>query len=291
MSETSQVPEKQANTGPQPAPAYTRFTIFHRIEHWIFISSFITLGLTGLVQKFADSPISLFVVRTLGGIENTRLIHHVAATLMMVVVIYHLGAVAYRLYVQRVRPTMLPSLFDFRAFGQYLMYFFGKRKTVPQQGRFTFQEKVEYWAVVWGTVIMVITGFMMWNPITTTKFLPGDIIPAAKFAHGAEAILAVLSILVWHFYHVFIKHFNKSMYTGKISEGEMFEEHALELADIKSGTAHLPVDPKTYKRRMKIFLPVYGILAVTLVIFLYLFLTGEQTALATVRPEEVDRGR
>jgi hypothetical protein len=76
------------------------------------------------------------------------------------------------------------------------------------------------------------------------------------------------------------------MFTGKLSEEEMLEDHPLELADIKAGTARLPVDPKTYQRRIKIFLPTYGIFATVLVIFLILFTTGEKTALATIRPAE-----
>ncbi len=87
---------------------------------------------------------------------------------------------------------------------------------------------------------MIITGFMMWNPIATARFLPGDFIPAAKAAHGGEALLAVLAIIVWHMYGVHIKHFNKSMFTGKISEEEMLDEHPLELADIKAGIANRP---------------------------------------------------
>jgi len=265
---------------------YTRFTIAHRIEHWVFISSFITLAITGLVQKFASSPISETIVGFLGGIENTRLIHHIAATLMMVVVIYHLGAAIFRLYVLRVRPTLVPTSFDFKAFWQEIIYILGRRQTGPQQGRYTFQEKFEYWAVVWGTIIMAVTGFVMWNPITTTQFLPGEIVPAAKAAHGAEAILAALSILIWHFYHVFVKHFNKSMYTGKMGEHEMMEEHAIELADIKAGTARLPLDPETYKRRLRIFIPSYGIVAALLSIFLIWFLFAEDTAIATIPPQD-----
>ncbi|MCS7039976.1 MAG: hypothetical protein NZP34_10260, partial [Caldilineales bacterium] len=75
---------------------------------------------------------------------------------------------------------------------------------------------MEYWAVIWGTAVMIITGFMLWNPITTTKFLPGSWIPAAKAAHGGEALLAFLAIIVWHVYNVHIKTFNRSMFTGKL---------------------------------------------------------------------------
>ena len=65
---------------------------------------------------------------------------------------------------------------------------------------------------------MALTGFMMWNPLATIKVLPGEFIPAAKTAHGAEAVLAVLAIIVWHMYGVHVKRFNKSMWTGKLTE-------------------------------------------------------------------------
>ena len=110
---------------------------------------------------------------------------------------------------------MLPIINDVTNVFQAFMYFIGRRKQPPQQGRYTFEEKLEYWAVVWGTMIMAITGFMMWNPIATTRILPGQFIPAAKVAHSLEAVLAILSILIWHMYQVFVRHFNKSMYSGK----------------------------------------------------------------------------
>ena len=89
--------------------------------------------------------------------------------------------------------------------------------------------------MVWGTFIMIITGFMMWNPIATTNYLPGQFIPAAKVAHGGEAVLAALAIILWHFYHVHLRHFNKSMFIGKMTRHEMEEEHPAELALIEAG--------------------------------------------------------
>ncbi len=265
---------------------YLRFRLIYRIEHWIFISSFLILGLTGLVQKFAESPISITIVRAFGGIENTRVIHHTAAIVMMLVTIYHIGAAAYRVYVKRSQLTMLPGVEDIRAAVGWLAYNLGFSKTQPQEGRYTFAEKLEYWAVVWGTIVMAITGFMMWNPISTTRFLPGEWIPAAKAAHGWEAVLAVLAIFLWHFYHVFFRNFNKSMYTGYIDQEEMLEDHALELADIKAGLAETPVDAKVKVKRERIFWPTYGILAAVMLVGVYLFVNYEETAIATVPPAE-----
>ncbi|MGW8143371.1 MAG: cytochrome b/b6 domain-containing protein [Anaerolineales bacterium] len=265
---------------------YLRFTISERVEHWIFITSFIILGITGMVQRYSELPISKWIVTVVGGIENLRLIHHAAAVVTMLIVIYHIGALGYRVYVNRARLTMLPVLNDVTNVYYALLYYFGLRKDPPQQGRYTFEEKLEYWAVVWGTMIMAITGFMMWNPIATTRILPGQFIPAAKVAHSLEAVLAILAILIWHFYHVLIRHLNKSMFSGKISEKEMLHDHPLELADIKAGTAKPPVTPEGINRRKRVYLPIYSLAAVVMLVGVYFFVAYEQTAIETIPPAE-----
>jgi hypothetical protein len=167
-----------------------------------------------------------------------------------------------------------------------VLYYIGRRKDSPQQGRFTFEEKIEYWAVVWGTIVMAITGFMLWNPIATTQILPGQFIPAAKVVHGLEALLAVLSILIWHFYQVFIRHFNRSMYIGKMTEDEMLHEHPVELADIKAGIAKRPVTTEGVTKRRRVYLPVYTVIAAVMLVGVYFFVAYEQTAIATIPPVE-----
>jgi hypothetical protein len=179
---------------------------------------------------------------------------------------------------------MLPNLRDVTNAWGWFMYNLGLRENHPQEDRFTFGEKFEYWAFVWGTMIMGLTGFALWNPIATSNRLPGEIIPAAKIAHSLEAVLAVLAIVIWHFYNVHIKMLNKSMFTGKLKEEEMLHEHPLELADIKAGMAAPPPDPKGERKRLLIFLPVYTILAAVMLVGVYFFVSGETTALATVPP-------
>jgi formate dehydrogenase gamma subunit len=265
---------------------YVRFTISERVEHWIFITSFIILGITGMVQRYSEVPISKWIVSLVGGIENLRWLHHAAAIATMLIVIYHIGALGYRIYVNRARLTMLPVLNDITNVYHAFLYYSGRRKEPPQQGRYTFEEKVEYWAVVWGTLIMAITGFMMWNPIATTRFLPGQFVPAAKVAHSLEAVLAILSILIWHMYQVFVRHFNKSMYSGKISEEEMLHDHPLELADLKAGTAKPPVTPEGVTKRRRIYIPIFTLVAVVMLVGVYFFIAYEETAIATVPPAE-----
>jgi len=261
---------------------YERFPIARRIEHFAMLLSFTTLALTGLPQKFSSAPLSVGVVYLLGGIENLRLIHHTAAIVMMLGTIWHLLVFGYMAYVRHTRLSMLPSLQDIKDGIQALLYNLGFAKSFPQMGRYTFEEKMEYWAFVWGTAVMVVTGFMMWNPLATVKLLPGEAIPAAKAAHGGEAVLAVLAIIVWHMYGVHIKRLNKSMFTGKMSEQDMLHEHPLELADIKAGIAERPVDSTSLKKRQRIYLPVAAVISIVMLGGLYGFVNAEQTALTTV---------
>jgi cytochrome b subunit of formate dehydrogenase len=265
------------------ANSYQRFPLWRRIEHLAMLLSFTTLALTGLPQKFPDSRMSIGFVNALGGIENLRTIHHVAAIVLMLGTVWHLLVFGYLAYVRRTRLSMLPSLQDLKDGWQALMYNLGFARSLPQMGRYTFEEKMEYWAFVWGTLIMVITGFMMWNPISTAKFLPGEFIPAAKAAHGGEAVLAVLAIIIWHMYGVHVKRFNRSMFTGRMSEEDMLHEHPLELADIKAGIAERPVDAATLNKRQRAYLPVAAVAAILLLGGIYSFVNAEDTALKTIQ--------
>jgi formate dehydrogenase gamma subunit len=270
---------------PRAGPiTFRRFSLEQRLEHVLMLSAFATLAVTGLPQKFAEAAWADALIQALGGIETVRQVHRFAATALMLEAIYHFGAIAYRAWVRRVRLTMLPSVQDAVDAWRAFSYNIGLSKHPPQGGRYTFGEKVEYWSLIWGTVVMIITGFMMWNPIATAHFFPGQVIPAGKAAHGGEALLAVAAIIIWHMYSVHLRHFNKSMWTGHLTEEEMLHEHPRELADIKAGLADRPVDPVKLRARQRIFFPVAGVASLALVAGVYWFATFEQTAVSMVPP-------
>ncbi len=282
---TKTTPVTQADLPPvEPAKVITRFSLFQRIEHLVLLLSFSLLGLTGLPQKYADGGLSQFVIGAFGGIEAIRIVHRGAAIVLMALSIYHVVEVLYRVFVQRTAWTMLPVLDDFKHLYHDVLYYFGRRKHKAYYGRYNYGEKVEYLAVVWGTAVMIITGFMMWNPIATTNILPGEAIPAAKVAHGGEAVLAVLAIILWHFYHVHLRHFNKAMFTGHLTREEMQHEHPAELALIDAGKAVKPIAPAVLKKRQQVFYPVATVIVVVSGFLLFQFVTFEKTAIDTVPP-------
>jgi cytochrome b subunit of formate dehydrogenase len=195
---------------------------------------------------------------------------------------YHAIVIGYKMFVLRVRWTMFPGIQDVQDAIAAVRYNLGLTPKPPEYDRYSFAEKAEYWALIWGTAIMAFTGFMLWNPITTSHYFQGDVIPAAKAAHGAEAILAVLAIVVWHIYHVHIRTFNRSMFIGKLAAHEMQEEHALEVARLQGEKAEWKPTSAQIARWRRVFAPIAAIVAVVLALGIYLFLAAETTAITTL---------
>jgi cytochrome b subunit of formate dehydrogenase len=267
-----------------PEPRYPRFRRSDRVQHLLMLVSFLVLTVTGLPQKYIhlNSHYLDDLIDLMGGLETVRVVHRWAATVLMLVTAYHLLAVAHRVLVRRVSLSMLPRYQDVVDAWQAVRYNLGFAKSRPRMDRFTWEEKVEYWSLIWGTIVMIATGFMLWNPIATARFLPGQWIPAAQVVHGGEALLAILAVLVWHFYGVHLRSFNRSMFTGHMSEAEMEHEHPLELERLKAGLAGPEPDPAALARRQRIFLPVASVVALLLLAGIYWFVTFEQTAIQTL---------
>lgn len=207
---------------------FIRFSQAQRLEHQLLIVSFTTLAITGLLQRYSEYYLPGAIINDLGGIDTIRTIHHLAAVLMILQSVYHLGYILAIWFVKRERGSMWPYLSDFLNLFRMLSYNVGLAKERPQFDRFTPEEKIEYWALLWGTPLMIITGLFLWFPTIVTRLLPGEAIPIALALHTWEAVLATLAILTWHMYHVLIKERNLSIFNGKMSEEQMRHEHPLE---------------------------------------------------------------
>jgi formate dehydrogenase gamma subunit len=262
---------------------YPRFRMMARIEHIILLVSFTVLGLTGLPQRYFEVPFAVDMINAMGGITTVRLIHRYAAVLLVLGSVYHLFTGAYRWYVKGERMRIMLRPKDAVDIYDTVRHNLGLKEEPPKMPKFNFGEKIEYWAVIWGTAVMVITGFMLWNPIAVTAILPGQFIPAAKTAHSAEALLAVVSIVIWHFYNVLIKHRNWSIFTGKISHSQMEEEHMLELERLEAGGDPFPgVALTAQKTRKYIYFFVGTAVAILALIAIFWLFTFEETAITTL---------
>lgn len=220
--------------GAQEAEMYVRFNKKQRLEHLLLMIGFTALCVTGLPQKFAENDVAAWLVVTFGGIEATRVIHRFFAALFVLSSFYHVAYVALGLVAGTQKPHMIPGLRDVLDAIQMLRYCLGFSNKKPLNDRYDYRQKFEYWGVVLGAVIMILTGIILWFPALITQVLPGELVPAAKEMHGGEALLAFLVIVVWHLYGTHLSPVNfpadVSIFTGKVSLEKMIEEHPLEYA-------------------------------------------------------------
>ena len=88
---------------------------------------------------------------------------------------------------------------------------------------------------------MIGTGAILWFPTVVTRILPGELIPVAKETHSGEALLAMLVVILWHFYDVILSPavlpLDTAMITGKISRERLMHEHPREYERLISGGA------------------------------------------------------
>jgi formate dehydrogenase gamma subunit len=208
-----------------------RMDLSQRIQHAVLALSFIALALTGFALKFPDS----WLARIMGSSEPfRRWAHRIAGIVLLAVGVYHLIYIAATRPGRRLVRDLFPVRKDLGDTWTAVRHLTGLSRQKPKIGRFGYAEKMEYWAVVWGTIIMGVTGLMIWFKIDVTQFLPRWAVDVALTIHYYEAVLACLAIVVWHLYHVIVDPdvypLNLACWDGKVSEHWHEEEHPLDLA-------------------------------------------------------------
>ena len=201
-----------------------------RIQHLLLMISFIVLAVSGFALAWPDS---LFAKLCGSDEEVRRMIHRVAAVVMMALGLYHVVYLVVTAEGRKLVRDLRPRFADLRDLFAVFRYYLGLGGEKPTFGRFGYGEKLEYWAGMWGSAIMTVTGIMLWFPVVVTSRAPRWWLDIATTIHFYEAVLATLSILVWHLYHVIfdpdVYPMNWSWLDGKMSDELYREEHGRDL--------------------------------------------------------------
>ena len=207
----------------------TRMPLHFRWQHATLLISFFILVITGFALKFPDSSFAsaLFVGERVRGI-----LHRIAAVTLIAVSLYHLLDSVITRQGRKLLRDLLPTIEDATGAIQNLGYYLGLTSRKPDFPRFNYAEKAEYWALVWGMIVMGVTGVMLWAKVIVGNHLPRWWLDVATAIHFYEAILATLAILVWHFYQVFfdpdVYPMNWAWWDGKMTQHHYEDEHGLD---------------------------------------------------------------
>lgn len=179
---------------------HVRMYSFERVQHAVLAISFIVLVVTGFALKYPDQ----WWARPLLGAEGAMRgwMHRAAAVVFMAVSAAHLVSLAASRRLREHWKELLPRVRDIREGSAHLAYNLGIRKSRPYRSPHSYIEKAEYWAVVWGSVVMIVTGLMLWANNLMLALLPKSWLDVATSVHFYEAVLATASIVIWHFYTV-----------------------------------------------------------------------------------------
>ena len=235
---------------------YIRMTLNERLQHAALMISFMLLVVTGFMLRYPEAW-WVVAIRNVSSraFELRGLVHRMAGVAILAAGLWHVVYLAFTSAGRLLLRDLLPRKRDFLDPFSVLKYNLGLAKTKPEFPRFCYIEKAEYWALVWGTLLMAVTGLVLWFENTSMGLFTKLGFDISRTIHFYEAILATLAIIVWHFYFVL---FNPDIYpmslawlTGHISEREMMEDHPLELKQLKdeaskiAGQSPTPPPPET----------------------------------------------
>jgi len=224
---------------------FTRFVPFERFLHFLVVTSFLLLVITGMPLKFYYTDWARVLFKFIGGAETARALHHFGALVTFLYFGLHLASLVGKCWKGRgnlrdpatgkLQPkrlsgvlfgpdSMMPTFQDWRDFVAHNKWFFGKGGK-PTFDRWTYWEKFDYFAVFWGVFIIGSSGFILWFPTFFTRFMPGWVINVAHIIHSDEALLAAGFIFSIHFFntHFRIEKFpmDTVIFSGRISRTEL----------------------------------------------------------------------
>ncbi|MBX2990197.1 MAG: cytochrome b/b6 domain-containing protein [Bacteroidetes bacterium] len=221
---------------------YLRMSLNERIQHATLAISFMILVVTGFALRYPDAW-WVVPVRDISPwmFELRSLLHRIAGVVLVLVSLYHVYYVLAVPRGKRLLQDLLPVRQDILDVVAMMKYYLRFSEEKPKFGRFSYIEKAEYWALIWGTVVMAVTGVILWFDNTFMGLFTKMGWDIARTIHFYEAWLATLAIIVWHFYFVIFNPdsypLNLAFWKGTLTEEEMAEEHPLELAEIKKREA------------------------------------------------------
>lgn len=217
---------------------YVRFNAFHRWVHFLMMTTFTGLVVTGLPLKFYNAGWAQWVMDVLGGVKSAGIQHRICAIITFG---YFFAEVLWIIYCKFVvkmpvftgPTTTFLRMKDVHDVRDNVKYMLGLGPE-PKFDRFTYWEKFDYLVVFWGVPVIGLSGLVLWFPgfATNVLKLPGIAFNMAHIMHSDEALLATLFIFVVHLYNTHLRPerfpLDPVIFTGTVPLEEMKHDRLIE---------------------------------------------------------------
>jgi len=269
---------------------YLRFKAWHRLTHFILFISVIGLAVSGLPLRYSNTGWALKIVEIMGGFGNIDMLHRCMAALLFLAVVLH-GYYLISLVREKgfrgffrflLSPdSLFPRIEDFKeAWAEFQCFLKGTLE--PERDRWSYWEKFDYWAVFWGMIVIGGSGLMLAFPEITTRFLPGWVLNVALIFHSEEALLAIFFLFIFHFFHSHLRPMkfpiDESIFTGRISEEDYFNERQLEVArKSHEELEHMKVGPPSLFFRLAVYIVSFIAVDIGLTLIVCILYTAWKT--------------
>jgi formate dehydrogenase subunit gamma len=206
-----------------------RFTRGELLQHWVLFICLTGLALTGLALFFQDTFLGRWLIVVEGGIESRGVLHRIFAVGLMALCAWHLVYILFTERGHRQLMEMRPRAADFRDFAGTLAYYFFRRKEMPDFGRYTPIQKLQYWGAAVGSLLMILTGLALWSETTSMAMTGKWVLDVTAVIHGYQGLILFMLLFGWHLYIVHLSQGNfpmqRTFLDGRISRRRLWEEH------------------------------------------------------------------
>lgn len=195
-------------------PLIERYADGTRLNHWAVAMLFVCAALTGLA---VFHPLFYFLSALFGGGQWTRILHPFFGVLMVLGFVF--------LFLQVWRDNFWNSN-DTAWVKRAPDLLKGDEEDMPAVGKYNAGQKAVFWIFAISLVLLLVTGFMFWQP-WFADFFPVGIRRAAVLIHSISATILILSVIVHIYAAIWVKGSVQAMTRGTVTENWARRHHLL----------------------------------------------------------------
>lgn len=224
-----------SDVGPDTNVVVRRFSMWTRATHAVLAASVFGLVLTGMPMRYQDAFWAHWLLSLEQGHDGAAALHKTFAVGFFSAGAMHVvGMLAAWLTGRfRLRSILGPDSIMLRPkdltniVGN--LRFLHDRGPRPDFDRFTYWEKFDYFAEIWGLLVIGLSGLAMWFPARAAEYFPGWIVNAALIFHSYEGLLAMGFLFSIHFFNTHLRPdvfpVDPVIFSGDISMHEVEERY------------------------------------------------------------------